>query len=152
VAGFQIALAVIFFANLSAFAAGTIIADYRLQTEIDRQALIRRENERALGLPPRPRIPLIPVEIILMKLRFAGIRRKTEFSPNHVVNDLLIINQTADELKELGAEVTMYDEGVITPDTMKENLVFSMAQGPIGSQTLLKIEKRGAFIINSPGA
>jgi glutathione synthase/RimK-type ligase-like ATP-grasp enzyme len=85
-----------------------------------------------------------------VKLKLAGIRRKTEFSPNHVVNDLLIINQTADALKELGAEVTMYDEGVITPETMKENLVFSMAQGPIGSQTLLKIEKRGAFIINSP--
>ena len=87
-----------------------------------------------------------------MKLQFAGIRRKTEFSPNHVVNDLLIINQTGDELKRLGAEVMMYDEGVITPETMKEKLVFSMAQGPIGSNTLLKIEQRGAFIINSPRA
>jgi glutathione synthase/RimK-type ligase-like ATP-grasp enzyme len=85
-----------------------------------------------------------------MKLRLAGIRRKTEFSPNHVVNDLLIINRTADALKELGAEVAMYDEGVITPETLKEDLIFSMAQGPIGSQTLLKVEKRGALIINSP--
>jgi glutathione synthase/RimK-type ligase-like ATP-grasp enzyme len=85
-----------------------------------------------------------------MSIRLAGIRRKTEFSPNHVVNDLLIINQTAEALKELGADVTMYDEGVITPETLKENLIFSMAQGPIGSQTLLKIEQRGAFIINSP--
>ncbi|MBI4547610.1 MAG: hypothetical protein HY707_06510 [Ignavibacteriae bacterium] len=85
-----------------------------------------------------------------MKIHFAGIRRKTEFSPNHVVNDLLIINQTGEALKELGAEVTMYDEGVITPETMKEKLVFSMAQGPIGSNTLMKIEQRGAYIINSP--
>lgn len=85
-----------------------------------------------------------------MKLRLAGIRRKTEFSPNHVVNDLLIINQTAEALKECGAEVTMYDEGMITPETLKENLIFSMAQGPLGSQTLRKIEQRGAFIINSP--
>lgn len=85
-----------------------------------------------------------------MKLHFAGIRRKTEFSPNHVVNDLLIINQTAEALRALEAEVTMYDEGVITPDTMKEKLIFSMAQGPIGSTTLRKIEQRGAFIINSP--
>ena len=85
-----------------------------------------------------------------MKLRLAGIRRKTEFSPNHVVNDLLIINQTADLLKEMGVEVTMYDEGVLTPEALKENLIFSMVQGPIGSQTLLKIEQRGAFIINSP--
>ncbi len=87
-----------------------------------------------------------------MKLQFAGIRRKTEFSPNHVVNDLLIINQTGEELKKLGAEVTMYDEGTITPDSLKEKLLFSMAQGPIGSQTLLKVEQRGALIINSPQA
>ncbi len=87
-----------------------------------------------------------------MKLRLAGIRRKTEVSPNHVVNDLLIINQTADALREIGAEVAMYDEGVITPETLKEDLIFSMAQGPIGSQTLLKIEKRGAMIINTPGS
>ena len=87
-----------------------------------------------------------------MKLKFAGISRKTEFSPNHVVNDLLIINQTADAIKELGAEVTMYDEGLITPDSVKEKLIFSMAQGPMGSKTLSKIEDRGAYIINSPRA
>ncbi len=85
-----------------------------------------------------------------MKLHFAGISRKTEFSPNHVVNDLLIINQTADAVRALGAEVTMYDEGLITPDSVKEKYVFSMAQGPTGSKTLLKIEDRGAHIINSP--
>jgi glutathione synthase/RimK-type ligase-like ATP-grasp enzyme len=85
-----------------------------------------------------------------MKLHFGGISRKTEFSPNHVVNDLLIINQTADALRALGAEVTMYDEGLITPDAVKEKLIFSMAQGPTGSKTLLKIEERGASIINSP--
>lgn len=87
-----------------------------------------------------------------MRLKFAGIRRKTEFSPNHVVNDLLIINRTAEELKKLGANIAMYDEGVITPDTIKEKLIFSMVQGPIGSDTLLKVEQRGAFIINSPRA
>jgi glutathione synthase/RimK-type ligase-like ATP-grasp enzyme len=87
-----------------------------------------------------------------MKLKFAGVRRKTEFSPNHVVNDLLIINQTGEALKECGADVTMYDEGMFTSESMKEKFVFSMAQGPIGSSTLLKIEQRGAFIINSPRA
>lgn len=84
-----------------------------------------------------------------MNLRFAGIRRKTEFSPNHVVNDLLIINRTADVLRELGAEVTMYDEGVISAEVIKEKLIFSMVQGPIGTKTLAKIEERGAFAINS---
>ena len=87
-----------------------------------------------------------------MKLKFGGVSRKTEFSPNHVVNDLLIINQTAGALRELGAEVTMYDEGLITPDSVKERLLFSMAQGPLGSKTLSTIEDRGAYIINSPRA
>ena len=85
-------------------------------------------------------------------MKFAGITRKTEFSPNHVVNDLLIINRTADALRELGAEVVMYDEGVMTPESVREKLIFSMAQGPLGSKTLSKIEDRGAFIINSPRA
>jgi glutathione synthase/RimK-type ligase-like ATP-grasp enzyme len=87
-----------------------------------------------------------------MKLKFAGIRRKTEFSPNHVVNDTLIINQTGEALVRLGAEVTMYDEGTITPDAVREKLIFSMVQGPIGTNTMLKIEQQGAFIINSPRA
>lgn len=87
-----------------------------------------------------------------MKLSFAGIRRKTEFSPNHVVNDLLIINQTADALRALGADVVMYDEGMISKDSIKEKFIFSMVQGPIGSNTLQKIEARGAFAINSAQA
>ena len=87
-----------------------------------------------------------------MKYHFAGVSRKTEFSPNHVVNDMLIINQTADALRALGAEVTMYDEGLITAESVKEKFIFSMAQGPTGSNTLMKIEDRGAHIINSPRA
>jgi len=85
-----------------------------------------------------------------MKMRFAGIRRKTEFSPNHVVNDSLIIQRAGEALAELGAEVRFYDEGTVTPDTLSEKLIFSMAQGPTGSGTLMKIEDRGAMIINSP--
>src|ERR1043165_4889174 len=84
-----------------------------------------------------------------MTFSFAGIRRKTEFSPNHVVNDLLIINQTADALRALGVDVTMYDEGTISVDAIKENIIFSMVQGPNGSRTLQKIEARGALAINS---
>ncbi|HLB00424.1 MAG TPA: hypothetical protein VJO14_03475 [Bacteroidota bacterium] len=87
-----------------------------------------------------------------MTLRFAGIRRKTEFSPNHVVNDSLIIQRTGDALRELGAGVAFYDEGTVTPDALPEKLIFSMAQGPTGSGTLVKIEDRGALIINSPRA
>ena len=57
VRGFEIALHVVFFANLSGFLIGTIMVDYRLQKEIDTQAIRRREVERAVGSPQPPEDP-----------------------------------------------------------------------------------------------
>jgi phosphatidylglycerophosphate synthase len=55
--GFEIALHVVFWANLIAFIAGTILVDYRLQREIDAQAILRRDSERAFGIVPLPEDP-----------------------------------------------------------------------------------------------
>ena len=55
--GFQLAMNVIFFANLAAFACGTVIVEYRMQREIDTQDIIRRERELALGIPQPPDDP-----------------------------------------------------------------------------------------------
>jgi hypothetical protein len=86
-----------------------------------------------------------------MKLRFAGVRRKTEFSPNLVENDLYIINRIADHLKGFGAEVNLIDEARLTPNAIKEELIFSMAQGPMGIRVLNNIaRKKSPLIINSP--
>ncbi len=85
-----------------------------------------------------------------MILRIAGIRRKTEFSPNHVGNDLQIINLTARALQDAGAEVSLYDEKSITPDSINEEVIFSMVQGPDGTRVLKQIAQRGPLIINSP--
>jgi len=49
--GFEIALQVVFFANLAGFAAGTVMADYRFQARIDAGAIIRRDYEIAAGIP-----------------------------------------------------------------------------------------------------
>ncbi len=57
VRGFELALTVVFFANLIGFIVGTILVDYRLQREIDAQAIIRRETEIALGIPQPPDDP-----------------------------------------------------------------------------------------------
>jgi len=57
VQGFQIAMQVIFFANLAGFVVGTIMADYRFQKEIDTQEIVRREQELALGIPQPPDDP-----------------------------------------------------------------------------------------------
>ncbi len=85
-----------------------------------------------------------------MTIRLAGIRRKTEFSPNHVVNDSLIIQRTGDALRALGADIAWYDEGTVTPQAFPERAAFSMAQGPTGSAALARLEDRGVLIINSP--
>ncbi len=85
-----------------------------------------------------------------MALKFAGIRRKTEFSPNHVVNDSLIINRTAEELHRLGASVKIYDEADIVNEPVTENLIFSMVQGPVGSAALKEGVGNRALVINSP--
>ncbi len=55
--GFEVALNVVFFANLAGFAVGTIAADYRFQREVDNQAIIRREFEIASGIARQPDDP-----------------------------------------------------------------------------------------------
>jgi phosphatidylglycerophosphate synthase len=55
--GFELALHVVFFANLSAAAVGTVMVDYRLQKEVDARAIAEREQRRALGLPLPPEDP-----------------------------------------------------------------------------------------------
>ncbi len=57
VQGFQIAIHVVFFANLIGFIVGTILVDYRLQAVIDREAITRREREIAMGIPQSPDDP-----------------------------------------------------------------------------------------------
>lgn len=85
-----------------------------------------------------------------MKRRFAGVKRKTEFSPNHVGNDLQIILRTADALRRLGHEVDLYNEGDEIPEGSVYDLIFSMAQGPDGNHLLQKVARRGVSIINPP--
>ena len=85
-----------------------------------------------------------------MVLNFAGIKRKTDYSPNHVGNDFLIIKRTTEELQHLGCRVVLYDESELTPESVKEDLIFSMVQGPEGVRILKKIAGHAALIINSP--
>ncbi len=85
-----------------------------------------------------------------MSFRLAGISRQSDYSPNHVENDSLIIRTTADELKKLGVEVSIYGEREVLNSSFDEKLIFSMVQGPEAIEKLLEIEKKGAFIVNSP--
>ena len=83
-------------------------------------------------------------------IEIAGIARKTEFSPNHVLNDYLIIQKTAEELRKIGAKVNVYREEDLFTEEIKEDFIFSMVQSPAGSKHLLEIAKNKKFVINSP--
>ncbi|RPH31236.1 hypothetical protein EHM92_09170 [bacterium] len=87
-----------------------------------------------------------------MKRRFAGVRRKTEFSPNHVGNDLRILSLTADALAARGHEADLFNEGEEIPGARNYDLIFSMAQGPEGNRLLRQYEAEGVRVINSPGS
>ena len=87
-----------------------------------------------------------------MKLKFAGIKRKEVYSPNHITNDSLILNKTSEVLRKMNYEVTVYDESFIETHPIEENFIFTMAQGKKGLQFLSKYEEQGKFIINRPSA
>ncbi len=57
VRGFEIALHVVFWANLTGFVVGTILVDYRFQREVDDQAILRRARETAAGIAQPPDDP-----------------------------------------------------------------------------------------------
>lgn len=85
-----------------------------------------------------------------MSFKLAGISRQADYSPNHVENDSLIIRATAEELKKIGVEVSIYGEREVLNSSFSEPLIFSMVQGPEAIEKLLEVENNGAFIINSP--
>lgn len=83
-------------------------------------------------------------------IEIAGIARKTEFSPNHELNDFLIIQKTAEELMQMGVKVKIYREEDIFSEDINEEFIFSMVQSPAGSKHLLDIAKGKKFVINTP--
>ncbi len=88
-----------------------------------------------------------------MGTQFTGISRKTEYSPNHVVNDALILQATADALRARGAAVQVLSEDRVGLDSIPDGVVFSMVQGPVAAGRLSAIERdRGLLVVNSPRA
>ncbi len=85
-----------------------------------------------------------------MKLQIAGIKRSPKYSPNQTTNDTLIFMQTVERLTELGINVRTYEEFDLGTIDIKENLIFSMAQGIKGVIILSKMEEQGKVIVNSP--
>ena len=85
-----------------------------------------------------------------MNYKLAGIKRQVDYSPNHIENDSLILLKTSEELRNLGAEVVIYNEGTVLDNHIAADFIFSMAQGPATQEILFRIEKKGINMINSP--
>lgn len=83
-------------------------------------------------------------------MTIAGIKRQSLYSPNHVSNDALIFEQTTARLSEYGIQVNVYEEEFLSTAEIKEDFIFSMAQGIKGIKKLLELEREGIIIINSP--
>lgn len=85
-----------------------------------------------------------------MRIQFAGIKRKPNYSPNQVTNDALILLKTAEELIKLGADYVMYNEEEIETAVIEPNSIFSMARGATAINKLIELEKEGKRILNQP--
>jgi glutathione synthase/RimK-type ligase-like ATP-grasp enzyme len=85
-----------------------------------------------------------------MKLQFAGIRRNSQYSPNQITNDGLILLKTAEELMKLGIDYKIYEESEIANKKINENIIFTMARGIDSLNILSEMEENGKLIINSP--
>lgn len=85
-----------------------------------------------------------------MKLQFAGIRRHSNYSPNQITNDGLIILKTAEELMKLGVDYKLYNESDVLSGKIDEDIIFTMARGKDVLDKLVELENEGKLIVNSP--
>lgn len=82
-------------------------------------------------------------------IQFAGIKRNTEFSPNHRGNDHAIFTLTADELIKKGCRVNVYSEDeFMAMDTVPEDCIFTMARNKQTVKKLQLAEQMGKYVIN----
>ena len=71
-----------------------------------------------------------------MKLEIAGIRRGSQYSPNHVGNDAAIFNLTVEHLKKRGCSVKEYTESEFLHSGIKEDIIFDMVRDKHAIQKL----------------
>jgi hypothetical protein len=85
----------------------------------------------------------------MSKPRIAGIKRNTKYSPNHIGNDGMIFNQTAENLRRMGYEVGEYTEAEFILMGEHEKYLFNMARERSTLNYLKQIENNGGVVVNS---
>lgn len=85
----------------------------------------------------------------MSKGKIIGVKRKTQYSPNHIGNDGMIFNLTADSLREKGFDIHEYTEEEFILGNIEGDYIFSMARDKATIRRLQKLEQEGAIVINS---
>lgn len=86
----------------------------------------------------------------MSKIKVAGIKRNTKFSPNHIGNDRKIFNLVADHLRGMDYQVEEFTEEEFMLYKGKDfKYVFNLARDKTTIKYLQKLEKAGAVVINS---
>lgn len=83
------------------------------------------------------------------KITIAGIRRGTQFSPNHIGNDAAIFDLTAGHLRNMGCSVNEYSEAEFLETQIPEKHIFNMARDHESIEKLQTLEQNGCTVINS---
>lgn len=91
--------------------------------------------------------------MVKMGQTIIGIKRKEQFSPNHITNDARILTQTANELQKMGLNCHIVDETDVERGiSLDSDMIFSMARGKDAVNRLTGFEKKGVTVINSSKA
>ncbi|GAB6010942.1 ATP-grasp domain-containing protein [Viscerimonas tarda] len=85
----------------------------------------------------------------MSKIKLAGVKRKIKYSPNHIGNDAMIFNLTAQHLEEMGYELKEYTETEFALSDIAEPVVFNMVRERASINKLQQLEKNGTIVINS---
>lgn len=84
-----------------------------------------------------------------MKIIIAGIRRGSQYSPNHIGNDAAIFNLTADHLITQGCQVVEYSETEFVNSKIEADYIFNMARNSATINKLQELENAGKVVVNS---
>jgi hypothetical protein len=84
-----------------------------------------------------------------MIIEVAGIRRGSQYSPNHVGNDTAIFNLTVGYLKRKGCLVKEYTEQEFLRSGIKEDIIFDMVRDKNAIRKLKEEEDKGKLVLNS---
>ncbi len=82
--------------------------------------------------------------------KIAGIRRGSQYSPNHIGNDAAIFNLVAEHLAKSGYKVTEYSEQEFLESySIDAEIIFNMARDKKSIRKLQQLEDEGKLVINS---